>query len=229
MKKFSLVITIITLFFNSTINAQAFHKGAIVVDLGIAANVSKTAIQDEYNTSIWNGSSISNVRLKKDTTNWSAAMVYPVTVEYGVKNWLGIAGRFAYSKYLSSVDSVSGAKALVRGLDAGLILNLHIIKTNRIDIPIGVTFGYSNFKMANNDSLQSMAKDNGINYGFSVVPRIYFGSHIGLSLNLGYMAYTYPSLLFSNKNDSNLNNNNDRAFSLKTSGTNIGVGLIIKI
>lgn len=229
MQKNKFSVTLLLTCLSFAVYSQAFHKGAIVLDLGIAANISNATVQDEYNTSLWNGTSFTNVRLKKDTNNLTAAAVYPVTIEYGVKNWLGIAGRFAYSKYLSQVDSLSGAKSAIRGLDAGVILNFHFIKTKRIDIPLGITVGYSNFKMESKDSLKSMATDHGLNYGFSVVPRLYFGEHFGLSLNLGYMAYTYPSLLFSNANNSNLNNANDRVFSLKTSGTNIGIGILIKI
>lgn len=228
MKKHILVI-IGTVLFMSTIKAQSFHKGAIVIDLGAGLNISKTTIEEEYNSQIWTGSGLTTVRIQKDTTDASAAAVYPLTVEYGVKNWLGIAGRVALSKYFSGADSANGVKVDARGIDAGVVFNLHLIKTKRFDMPIGVTLGYSNFKMTSNDALQSKAKDNGLNYGFAAVPRIYFGNHIGLSINLGYMVYTYPNLLFSNKNDSNVNDNNDHEFKLKATGANIGVGLIIKI
>lgn len=228
MKKHILFIIGITIFLN-TVKAQSFHKGAIVIDLGAGFNISKTVIEEEYNSQIWTGSGLTTVRIQKDTTDVSAAAVYPLTVEYGVKNWLGIAGRVAFSKYFTGNDSASGVKTSARGIDAGVVFNLHLIKTKRFDMPIGLTLGYSNFKLTSNDALQSTAKDNGINYGFAAVPRIYFGDHIGLSINLGYMVYTYPNLLFSNKNDSNVNDNNDHEFRLKASGANIGIGLIIKI
>ncbi len=227
MKKNILIIIGVILLYNTS-KAQSFHKGAIVVDLGVGLNISKTAIEDEYNSQVWNGSSFSTVRVKKDTTDRAGSVVYPLTVEYGVKNWLGIAGRVSYSKYITGNDSAGGIKANIRGIDAGLIFNLHLIKTKRFDMPIGLSLAYSNFKIDSKDSLQSMAKDNGLSYGFAAVPRIYFGDHIGLSFNLGYMAYTYPSVLFSNKNDPNINDNDDRLFKLKTSGTNIGVGLLVK-
>jgi len=224
MKKVTLTFVAITLFITAS-NAQkkAFHKGAVVVDLGIGVSVYKTDLEDAYNSQVWNGSSFTTTRIKKDTTDVSGATVYPLTVEYGLKNWLGVAGRVAYSKYFSEKDSLSGIKVGVRGIDAGLILNLHLIKTNRFDMPIGISLGYSNFKLDSKDSLNSMATDNGINYGFAAVPRFYFGEHIGLSINLGYTVHTYPSVLFSNMNDSNLNNDNDRIFKLKSSGGNIGV------
>lgn len=229
MKKIALTLAVIALFISSSkAQKKAFHKGAIVVDLGIGVSIYKTQLQDEYNNQVWNGSSFNTIRIKKDTSNSSGAAIYPLTIEYGLKNWLGVAARVAYSKYFSEKDSISGIKVGVRGIDAGLVLNLHLIKTNRFDMPIGVTIGYSHFKLDSKDSLNSIAKDNGFNYGFAAIPRFYFGEHIGLSINLGYVAYSFPSILFSNKNDSNINNNNDRIFKLKASGANIGVGLIVK-
>jgi hypothetical protein len=48
--------------------------------------------------------------------------------------------------------------------------------------------------------------------------------------NVGYAGYSYPSLRFSDKTDSNLNENGDyrSTFSLKGNGANIGFGLIGK-
>ncbi|MES2286303.1 MAG: hypothetical protein V4547_11495 [Bacteroidota bacterium] len=229
MKKITLTFVAIALIINTS-NAQkkAFHKGAVIVDLGIGVSVYKTDLEDAYNNQVWNGSSFSTTRIKKDTTNAAAATVYPLNIEFGLKNWLGIGARVAYSKYFSEKDSISGLKVGVTGIDAGLVLNLHLIKTNRFDLPIGVTLGYSSFKLDSKDTLNTIAKDNGFNYGFAAIPRFYFGEHIGLSFNLGYTVYSYPSILFSNKNDSNLNNDTDRVFKLKASGVNIGVGLLIK-
>jgi hypothetical protein len=95
-------------------------------------------------------------------------------------------------------------------------------------MPISFMIGYSNFKYdANNpnpvDNL--IATDNGLNYGISLIPRFYFGNHIGVFLNLGYMGYNYPSISIS----SNLNQLDYSKFSIKGDGGNIGVGLIIKI
>jgi hypothetical protein len=229
MKKYLLLITGIILLINTTQGQnKAFHKGSIVIDLGAGISVYKTTTEDQYNNPTLNGTTLSSIRVKKYNTDGAGAAMYPLTVEYGVRGWLGIAGKVAYANYFGTKDSVSGIKAAIRTIDAGLILNLHIIKTRRFDMPIGVSLSYSNFKIDSKDSLSNLAKANGLNYGFAAIPRIYFGEHIGLSINLGYTVYTYPNLLFSNKNDSNINNNNDRVFKLKANGANIGVGLIVK-
>ncbi|MGB3948015.1 MAG: outer membrane beta-barrel protein [Bacteroidia bacterium] len=228
MKKtfFLLVASILTSY--TTVNAQSFHKRAVVVDFGAGINISQTEIKQQYNRQVWNGSGFTIMPVKKDTTDISGAFVFPLTVEYGLKNWLGVGGKIGYAKYFTSNDSLGNAESDVRGLDAGILLNFHFIKISKFDLPLGVTFAYSNFKMISNDSLQTIAKDNGFNYSFSANPRFYFGNHIGVSVNLGYTVYTYPSLLFSDKNDSNLNDNDDMKFKLKSSGGNIGVGLLVK-
>ncbi len=229
MKKFTFVFAGILLLLN-TVKAQdkAFHKGSIVFDLGIGVNVYKTQIQDQYNSLVINGGNLNTVRIKKDTSSKAGSAIYPLTIEYGLKNWLGIAAKVSYSSYFGTKDSVTGIKSAVRSIDGGIMLNLHLIKTKRFDMPIGLSLGYSNFKVDSKDSINSIAKANGLYYGFAMVPRIYFGEHIGLSINLGYTAYTYPNILFSNKNDSNVNDNNDRKFNLKANGVNIGVGLLVK-
>lgn len=228
MKKHLLLILSIALSSYSILNAQSFHKRAVVVDFGAGVTISKNQIEQQYNSQVWNGSGFTTVPVQKDTTDVGGAFVFPLTVEYGLKNWLGIGGKVGYAKYFTNNDSLGNPESDIRGLDAGLILNLHFIKVSRFDLPFGVCIGYSNFKMTSHDSLQSIAKDHGFNYSFSAIPRFYFGKHIGLSINLGYTVSTYPSLLFSNKNDANVNDNDDLDFKLKSSGGNIGVGLLVK-
>ena len=95
-------------------------------------------------------------------------------------------------------------------------------------MPLSFYIGYSNLKYITHDNFGSMAKDNGISYGFALVPRIYFGDHIGMFFNVGYAGYNYPSLQFSDNTNANLNELNNWIYSLKGSGANIGIGLVGK-
>lgn len=228
MKKSLFLIASIILAWYSTINAQSFSKGSVVFDFGAGMTISQTQIEQQYNSQVSTGGGISTVPVQKDTTDISGAFVFPITVEYGVKNWLGIAAKVGYAKYFTNTDSLGNAESDIRGLDAGILVNIHILKLLKFDLPLGASFGYSNFKLMSNDSLQTIAKDNGFNYSFTLNPRYYFSKHFGVSVNLGYTAYTYPSLLFSDKNDSNINDNDDLKFKLKSSGGNIGVSLLVK-
>jgi hypothetical protein len=242
MKKTLVTIAAVAICINS-VKAQdkAFKKGDIVVDLGVGFAVYGTKNHNEYNSRVWNGTSISTVRITEDTTDATASSIIPISVEYGITNWFGVGARFGYSKYIASSDSTNNfTKPTVRGLDADLLLNFHLVKTKRFDMPLSLIIGYSNFKYkANNpntnpanlpDNGNAMAKDNGLNYGISLVPRIYFGDHIGMFFNVGYMGFNYGSITFSNNSDSNLNDddNQDQLFKLKGNGVNVGIGLVAK-
>lgn len=236
MKKIILSITLAFFFITNISNAQdkAFKKGDITVDAGIGLGIYGTKIHSEYNQNYlaWTGSGFTTLtrRVKKDTTDGAASVIYPIKAEYGITNWFGLGARFAYADYFEEKDSITGIKPKVTGIDFGLIANFHLVKSKRFDMPISLNIGYSHFKYLANDPNNSMGKDNGINYGLSLLPRIYFGNHIGMFFNVGWAGYKYPSVQFSNKNDSNINddNNQDWKYSIKGSGLNIGIGLIGK-
>ncbi len=227
MKK-NILLFYATFLFIVTTNAQnkAFHNGIVTIDFGVGLSIYGNQIHKEYDTKMFNGTI---VKSDQNNSDGAVATVIPFTLEYGVTNWLGVGGRFAYSKYINNADSTkSNTTPEVRGLDGSVFLNLHLIKSKRFDMPISFMIGYSNFKYdANNpnpiDNL--IATDNGLNYGISLIPRFYFGNHIGVFFNLGYMGYNYPSISIS----SNLNQLDYSKFSIKGDGGNIGVGLIIKI
>ncbi len=161
---------------------------------------------------------------------------------------MGIGFRFGYSKYIQETqyDTVYtpakvtySYKPSARSIDFGLNVNFHLVKGKRFDMPLCLTMGYSNFKYSQNnpdtdpsskDNSGAMGKDNGINYGILLMPKVYFGKeqHIGLAFHVGYMGYNYPSFLFSNKADSNLNDENNWKYQLKGNGFNIGIGLSVK-
>jgi hypothetical protein len=240
MKKTILLLMMFACIGNN-IKAQdkAFQKGTINVDLGIGVALYGTKTHHEYDATYWTGTAFATERKKEDTTDGAGSRIIPISVEYGVTNWLGIGVRLGHSKYLSTADSSNNfIKPSVRGLDADLLINFHLVKGKRFDMPLSIMIGYSNFKYkANNpntavagspDNGNGIAKDNGFNYGIALVPRIYFGDHFGMFFNVGYMGYTYPSIIFSNNSDSNLNDTNNATYKIKGSGVNIGLGLIAK-
>jgi hypothetical protein len=184
----------------------------------------------------WNGSSLA---LRKES-GWftqttqpmaAGATIYPLKVEYGVTNWLGVGARFAYSNYIEERDSITGIKPKFTSVDAGVVLNFHLVKSKRFDMPISVNFGYSSFKYLSNDAVGGKGKDNGLNYGIGILPRIYFGDHVGMFFNLGYAGYTViRALNFLTIQIQTLNDDNgqDWLYKIKGSGMNIGIGLIGK-
>ena len=254
MKKIILSLLLIALSIGF-INAQedkAFHKGTITVDGSIGFVLYKTKSHTEQDEQYWTGTSIATRRVKKDTTDAAGASIYALNGEYGVTDWLGIGFRFGYSNYIEGTqdDSIYNASTLTyskvsykpkaRSVDFGVNVNFHLVKGKRFDMPICLTMGYSNFKYSQNnpdtdsspayDNSGAVAKDNGLNYGILLMPKIYFGKeqHVGLAFHVGYLGSNYPSLQLSNKSDSNTNDNNNATFKLKGNGFNIGIGLSVK-
>lgn len=223
---------------------KSFQKGQITGDLGIGFAVYGTKVHTEFDETVWNGSGFVKRRTVEDTTDAAASTVYTLNGEYGVTDWLGIGMRFGYSNYFAETehDTIFGVayayKPKVRSVDVGVMVNFHLIKTKRFDMPLCLTLGYSNFKYWQNnpsssfpgqpDNGNSMGKDNGLNYGILLMPKIYFGEHIGMFFNIGYMGYKYPSIAFSNNSDTNLNNDDNLEYQLKGNGFNMGIGITVK-
>lgn len=234
MKKLLLSFLALTLIatVSTAQDEKAFAKGRMTVSLGAGFGIYGTKVHTEYDQQVpyWNGSSIAweTRRYTNDTTDGAISAIYPLTFEYGVTNWLGLGARFAYSGYFQETDSISGVQSKVRAMDVDFVANFHLVKSRRFDMPICVTIGYSNIHFWSNDPANSQAKDNGLNYGIGLMPRIYFGNHIGMFFNLGYVGYNYPSFVFFNDTDSNLNSVNNWKYSLKGNGLNMGIGLIGK-
>lgn len=253
MKKRLLPLLLVCFSFNA-INAQedkAFHKGSITIDPSIGFAIYGTKVHAEHDEDYWNVTtmSIEKRRVVEDTTDGAGATIYGLTAEYGVTNWLGIGFRFAYSNYIEEtqydtvyfgiVQQTFSYKPKARSIDFGLNVNFHLVKGKRFDMPLCLTMGYSNFKYSQNnpdtdpssvDNSGAMGKDNGTNYGILLMPKIYFGKeqHVGLAFHVGYMGYNYPSILFSDNSDSNLNDENNWKYKLKGNGFNIGIGLSVK-
>nr|MDQ3048805.1 porin family protein [Bacteroidota bacterium] len=151
MKKIVLMIAAIALILNANAQDKAFEKGNVVVGLGAGLGIYKTKIHSEQ--------TYGGIKYSDDTTDAAASAIFPLMVEYGVTNWLGIGAKFAFSNYFEETDSISGRKATTRAIDAGLLINFHLVKSRRFDMPIVVNVGYSNFKISNNDIYDSQAKD----------------------------------------------------------------------
>ncbi len=215
MKK-NLLVILSFLVISIAVNAQdkAFQKGNIVIDAGLGLAVYATKLHTEVATS--------SGTLSRDKTDGAASAIYPIQAEYGLKNWFGLGARFAYSNYYDSANTDS------RGLDFDLLINFHLIKTKRFEMPISLIVGYSNLKIKYNDAFSTIAKDNGSNSGFMLSPRFYITDHFGLFLNLGRLSYSYPSLTFANSRNTNIFGPNTTV-AVSGRGLNFGFGVVFKL
>ncbi len=197
---------------------KAFIKGKVIISASASLGVYATKINSE-----WDYLSIHEAH---DTNSGAASGVYALNLEYAVNNWLGIGGRFGYSKYYAETDKATGTKPYVNGWDGDLTLGLHLIKTVHFDMPVQFTFGYSHIKYLALDTRNGIVAGGGLNYGIALVPRIYFGKHFGMFFNVGYMGYNYPNLTLSD--NTNVYNIINYKFKLKADGANVGLGFMFK-
>ncbi len=216
------IILLAVLFVAVTVtNAQekAFIKGKFIIGASASFGLYATKSHTEWD--------YLHFHAEQDTTDGAASGIYALNLEYAVNNWLGIGGRFGYSKYWAERDSITGIKPSVHGWDGDLTLAFHFVKTKHFDMPIQLTVGYSHIKYLALNSTNSTAEGGGLNYGIALVPRIYFGDHIGMFFNIGYAGYNYPNLTLTD--DSNIYNIVNYKFQLKANGANIGIGLVVKL
>ncbi len=214
MKK-KVLIALSLLIVSGTIQAQdkAFRAGNIVVDVGLGGAGYKTLLSSTITTG--------TVSVKNEKNGTAGSVIYPIQVEYGLRNWLGIGARFAYSKYYDSTKSN-------RGIDFDFVLNFHLIKTKRFEMPISLFLGYSNLNIKYKDVLNTIAKDNGMSNGIMLIPRFYITKHFGLFVNVGFVNYVYPSLTFTNNSNKSNINPAQINISLAGNGETFGFGALYK-
>lgn len=221
-KNYLLLIAGVFLSINSFGQAKekAFAKGKLVISPSASFGLYGTKTHSEW--------SYLSDHHSSDTTGGALSAVYALNLEYGITNWLGIGGRFGYSKYIASADSTNNyIKPNVYGWDGDLTVNVHLVKSVHFDMPIQLTVGYSHIKYKALNAKNGMAEGGGLNYGIALVPRIYFGKHIGMFFNVGYAGYNYPNLVLSD--NSGTFNNVNYTFKLKANGANVGIGLVVKL
>jgi hypothetical protein len=201
---------------------KCFEKGSIVIDGGIAFALYKTKIHQEI--------SIPSAPVyKHDTTDAAGGPLYTIRGEYGVTDWFGAGLRFGYTNFIQEKDSVTGTKPKSTGIDFGVAVNFHLIKTRRFEMPVSMSFGYGGIKIRQNDTYDTQARGKGTGFTMALMPRIYFTDHIGMNFVLGYGSYNYGNIQYSNKDDNNLNKTWNTKVTLKGSGAQIGIGLQVKI
>lgn len=195
-------------------DGQVFQAGNTIIDVGASyAYYYKTLQRTEVKV----GANVA----KTDKSGTISALMIPIQVEYGFRNWFGFGGRFAYSSYMDTTISNTG-------LDLDFLLNFHLIKKGNFEMPFALFFGVSSITVKYKDALNTVAKDNGFNNGFMITPRYYFSKHFGLFANMGFVNYVYPTVGFTNSANTNTVNPATTTVSLGGQGTALGFGAIYK-
>ncbi len=188
MKKFVLVFAYA--FLCSKINAQSFHKGALITDARAGIEVYNTEAKITFNT---NNSKIDTIQTDK-----AADFHFGLSGEYGLHKYVGVGLGFNRHNFLSEKDSVTGTKDKTNSTDIFALINFHPVTTKKFDLVIGADIGYSAFKLNSNDSANLIVKGKGMYMSWYLNPRIYFGN-FGINFRLFSPYFSYKNLSTNNE------------------------------
>lgn len=159
----------------------------------------------------------------KSERNGAVNKLLSLQYERGILNWLGIGAKVQLSDYFTQKDSITNEKPSVRAIDAIVLVNVHLIRTRRVDVLLGTNVGYSRLNWEARDAFVSNAKGNGLMYDIHLQPRFYFGNRVGMFVNLAYVNYNYRNMDFTNTFTKL-----DDVLDLVGGGVNFGIGLNVK-
>ncbi len=180
MKK---LFTLIILASVCKLNAQSFHKGALVFDLGGGVEVYNTYVNAHY-----------FVANKHDTTQEGKGANTHFTFggEYGLHKNFGIGIRFKGNTWIQGKDT-TGTAPSVKSNDILVQLNYHPVSTNKFDLVLGADVGYSKIDFYVNDKDKTHIWGSGSYISMYVLPRLYIG-RFGFNMKLGLPFAKYKTL-----------------------------------
>ncbi|PCJ25674.1 MAG: hypothetical protein COA97_07285 [Flavobacteriales bacterium] len=231
MKKFTtLCLALVAiLFLNNNVNAQAFQKGNINIDLGIGFGIYGT-------TNTWTTTFNGN-----DTTvsenDGAASKVFPIGFEYGISDKIGIGADLRYSNYFIDNEDSTDRTESVRAIDFGFRFSFHLLNSDKNDLFIGLGLGYSSvnwkYDTGGNVFEAGSASGSGVYFSLGVTDRIFFSDNIGILFNLSYVGYKYSkvNIDLTSEAEQFLADNNwtfSQEFDWSLKGVNLGIGLAVK-
>lgn len=202
----------------TTSSSSSFKEGTFTFDGGMGVDYYGLKIHTQVGKS------------KFDTIGKMAGVHFPFKFEYGASKNVGVGARLSFSEFIDARDTTykPSIKPRTSSFDFGIIFNIHLYNNATFDIPLCVNLGYSKINIALNDSLHNKTKSEGLAFGLTLTPRIYFTKHFGMCFNIGYMRYNYAKFIYSNDKEPDLNSKYQFGRSIKAQGVNLGFGLITK-
>jgi hypothetical protein len=245
LKKIVLILGVLFMF-STIVNAQAFQKGTINIDLGVGLGIYGTSQTRTYersatidpvlvNTGLISANAL-NESSVKDTSDGAASTVIPISFEYGISNKIGVGVDFTYNNYFIN-DSDKVNLANVRACDFGPKFNYHPLNSDFYDLSLGLGLGFTTigWNVSSTNNSESY-KGSGFYLNLDIKNKFWFSEHIGAYLNLGYKGNFYSAIdrdtsvevadLESNSWISNVSIKDEFTFTMH--GANIGVGLAVK-
>ena len=203
------IFFILLLFFSSHffIQAQSFEKGKLVAEVGIGLGIYNTYTLDKQNNS--------------DTTDRAAALVFPVLVEFGITNRIGIGGLFKYSNYIEGNDSNSTVG--VNGFDFMLRPAFHFLNKNRIDMSLHANLGGTYISYRDNGITNVQATGFAGIFGGGLDVRMYVSDVFGMFIDYTYNSFSYNNLKLTDNQGTNY------FYKIGFNGGNVSTGFVFKI
>jgi hypothetical protein len=232
------------LFLNNNINAQAFQKGTINIDLGIGFGIYGTSQTRTYERSatidpaavaLGVPSDLYNEKSTSDTTDGAVSTVIPLSFEYGISDKIGVGLDVVYNSYFINDSDRVNLKS-VKAFDFGPKFSYHPLNSDFYDLSLGLGLGYSKITWDVASSSGNDYSGSGFYLNIDIKNKFWFSEHIGAYLNIGYKGNFYSAInrdtsaeeadLESNVWVSNVSIKDEFTFTMH--GANIGIGLAVK-
>lgn len=175
-----------------SVNAQSsFYKGAIVADVRTGFEI--------YNTKLNSTHTSNNISRDTVQTDKAGDTYFGFSAEYGLHKLFGVGLGLNKHKFISEKDSATGQKPSMRSTDINLVLNFHAVSSKKFDMVLGSEVGYSSFRFASNDKVNTiLTGKSGMYAAFYANPRIYFGP-VGINFRLYTPMYSYKKISSNNE------------------------------
>ncbi len=202
------------LFFTSLgINAQSFHKRAVVFDLNTGIEFYNTTLNYKTNRLSFNGDTV--VLSKAGNANVSLG------VEIGLGKRVGIGLRGKANQFFSDVDAVTEKNTDITSTDLLFMINIHPVVRKKLDIILGSEFGVSGFNVRMEDLDHTLISGNGGFFSVYLNPRVYLG-RFGFNLKT-YLPFVWYQDLKSNAQEF------DKFLLSQWKGNGIGVAVGVQV
>jgi hypothetical protein len=224
------------LFLNTNVNAQAFQKGTINIDLGVGYGLYGTSQSSTYETSYTINGTPTTQSSSRDTTDGALSTVIPISFEYGVSNKIGVGIDVVYNNYFIN-DSDRVNLESVKAFDFGPKISYHPFNSDFYDLSLGLGIGFTSIKW-NVTGLNNSQDFGGSGFylNIDIKNKFWFSKHIGLYTNIGYKGNFYGNIdrdtssqeafyeSFAGVSDVSIKDE----FKWTMHGVNLGIGIAVK-
>jgi len=220
MKNLCLLFCFSFLFAHATLFGQSFQKGNVNLDLGVGVAIHQTTVSLTFEAPGSGGSGGSGGSFTLSEDDDAASVIVPISLEYGLTDRIGIGAELAFVDYFIDNEDSTETTDRVNSIDFSVLVNYHLLRSEKNDLMIGATFGGSavGWQFLDGDELDG----TGGRFSIYLKDRLLLGEHIGLLFRLGYIGYTYDEISASDSNAIL------ESLDWTLSGWHLGTGLAVK-